>query len=70
MNRYKFIFTGRKAGALGQTLKCAATYKAESLGKAIWMLYNEYEHISYEKVTENSKAIDPEVVSFTKIDNR
>jgi len=45
MKTFKFSFIGRISGAIGIFYKIRDTYKANSLGEALYMLYTDYEHI-------------------------
>ncbi len=67
MKKYRLAFIGRQANAIGITYQIYDTYKANSLGEALFMLYTDYELIGGLTAKENNNTIDKDVISKTKL---
>lgn len=67
MKTYAFSFIGRKNGAQGIFHKIRDSYKANSLGEALYMLYVDYEHITKLVASENSKLLSKQILAQTPL---
>lgn len=56
MKQYRITFGGRIKGAIGLSYSISAIRSAESPETAVLALYDDYEHISFPKVTEVNHA--------------
>lgn len=60
MKKYKFKFKGRQVGAVGVFYNTSYECEAATLGEAIWLLYEKYEHIHLASLWENDQMLDHE----------
>ena len=66
--KFHFKFKGRQVGAIGKVHKINATFKADSLGEALWMLYRNYEHIYYQDLQATCEQDIPiDVIKATEL---
>ena len=58
MKTYKFTFKGREIGAIGIFYSLSNTTQADTAENAVYKLYENFEHITDLKCTENGKKIE------------
>ena len=58
MKTYKFTFKGREIGAIGIFYSLSYTTQADTAENAVHKLYENFEHITDLKCTENGKKIE------------
>ena len=61
--KFNFKFKGRQVGAIGKFYRINATFTAESLGEAMWMLWRNYEHISEMQATREEVIPAEELIN-------
>lgn len=68
MNKYKFSFTGRQAGAIGINYQIRDTYKAKDIHEALSLLWTDYDMVRGLTIHENGKLIkQPEKINWVKV---
>lgn len=68
MKTYTFKFNGRQSGAIGITYKISEGYKANDIHEAFSLLYEDYDSIRIERITENGKQIEaPKKINFINV---
>ena len=68
MKKFAFSFVGRQTGAIGITYQIKDTYRAHSLGAAMYMLYTDYDLIHRLEYRQGAKKIDTEGIELVKCD--
>lgn len=68
MKKYTFSFNGRQSGAIGITYQIRDTYKANSIGEAMYLLYTDYDLISGLQAKEGSHSIETANVKLIPCD--
>ena len=58
MKTYKFTFKGREIGAIGIFYRLSYTTQSDTVENAVHKLYENFEHITDLKCTENGKKIE------------
>lgn len=58
MKTYKFTFKGRQIGAIGIFYSLSYTTQSDTAENAVHKLYENFEHITELKCTENGKKIE------------